>query len=85
MPTLEERIVKIEKRNTRVEQDKAWETSWVRKATIASLTYGVVVCYLAIVVQNDRPFINAFVPVIGFMLSTMVVGRVRTIWEKRAK
>jgi hypothetical protein len=32
--SIEERLEKIEKRNSRVELDKAWETSWTRKLSI---------------------------------------------------
>ena len=33
----------IKARNNRVEKDKAWETSWIRRICIAILTYFVVV------------------------------------------
>ena len=39
---LEDRIALIEQRNSRVEADKAWETSWARKVSIAFVTYIVV-------------------------------------------
>ena len=35
MPDIEERHRGIEERNTRVEIDKAWETSWTRRGLIA--------------------------------------------------
>lgn len=38
MLTIEERIEQIEKRNERVELDKAWETSWTRRALLAGFT-----------------------------------------------
>ena len=38
---MEERIEKIEERNKRVELDKAWETSWVRRIGIMILTYKI--------------------------------------------
>lgn len=81
MKDLEKRIVAIEKRNQRVEQDKAWETSWTRRISIGILTYGVVVTYL-LIISNDKPFINALVPAIGFVLSTLVLRRIRDIWQK---
>lgn len=77
---LETRLSKIEARNQRVELDKAWETSWTRRLSIASLTYVVVVLYL-LIVGNDRPFINACVPPSGFLLSTLVMTRVRKFWQ----
>ena len=77
-----ERITKIEERNKRVELDKAWETSLTRRLSIAALTYIVVVCYL-IIIQNSEPFVNALVPPVGYVLSTLVMKRVRTIWQKK--
>jgi hypothetical protein len=81
---LEQRIAAIEARNKKVESDKAWETSWVRRLSIAVLTYIVIVVYLS-VIHNDAPFINALVPVVGFLLSTLVMGRIRAFYEARNK
>lgn len=81
MKDLEERIAAIEARNKKVEQDKAWETSWTRRASIALLTYSVVVGYL-FTINNDRPFINALVPPVGFVLSTLVLKNIRNHWQK---
>jgi hypothetical protein len=80
MADLEARVKAIEARNNKVENDKAWETSWVRRLSIAALTYGVVVTYL-LVIGNDNPFINAGVPPLGFLLSTLVMRTVRQLWE----
>jgi len=79
---LVKRIEKIEKRNEKVSLDKAWEVSWTRKLAIVVLTYLVVLCYL-FVIGNDNPWINATVPPIGFFLSTLAVGRLRVVWQKR--
>lgn len=76
---LNKRIEKIEARNSRVEDDKAWETSWTRKICIMVLTYAVVVAYLSLVVKIE-PWINALVPVIGFILSTLTVSMIKNIW-----
>lgn len=81
MKNLEARITAIEERNRNVEQDKAWETSWTRRVSIAALTYAVVLGYL-LVIKNDQPFINALVPSLGFMLSTLVLRSIRNIWQK---
>lgn len=78
---LEERIRNLEDRNRRVENDKAWETSWARRISIMILTYFVVVMYLAFVVHID-PWINALVPVIGFFLSTLTVSLLKKLWLK---
>lgn len=81
MTDLEPRVAAIEKRNQNVEQDKAWETSWTRRISIALLTYLVVLGYL-FVIGNDQPFINALVPPVGFVLSTLVLKSIRARWQK---
>lgn len=80
--SIEERLAVIEARNNRVENDKAWETSWIRKISIMALTYLVVVAYLYFVVKID-PWINALVPVIGFLLSTLTISFIKDWWLKR--
>lgn len=78
----ERRIAAIEARNARVELDKTWEISWTRRISIGLLTYAVFVIYLW-AVGNDRPFIDSAVPVVGFLLSTLVLRQVRNIWQNR--
>ncbi len=82
LKALEKRIQQLESRNQRVEGDKAWETSWTRRLSIAVLTYIVVAIYLKFVVHID-PWINAFVPVIGFTLSTIVLTSLKRRWIQR--
>ena len=79
---LEERINNIEKRNNKVELDKAWETSFTRRICICVLTYIVVIIYSYIVRNYDNIFLSSLVPVIGFTLSTVSLKYVRKIWEK---
>jgi len=79
---LEKRVREIEVRNKRVELDKAWETSWARKISIAILTYIVVSLYLALVVKID-PWVNAIVPTMGFLLSTLTLGYIKARWIER--
>ena len=82
MKDLENRVEAIEKRNALVELDKAWEISWTRRISIGLLTYAVILVYL-IVIDDDKPFINAAVPIVGFLLSTLVLHQVRNIWQKK--
>ena len=83
MKELEQRIAKIEKRNKRVETDKAWETSWTRRICIMILTYLVVVAYSYIIRECDNILLSSLVPVLGFLLSTLSVKAVRRLWEKK--
>ena len=85
MKELEQRIAKIEKRNKRVETDKAWETSWTRRICIMVLTYLVVVAYSYIIRECDNILLSYLVPVLGFLLSTLSVKAVRRLWEKKNK
>ena len=78
----ESRLAAIELRNKRVERDKQWETSWARRISIAVLTYLVVLIYL-VAIGNDNPFVNAFVPPAGFILSTLVMKQARDIWQQK--
>lgn len=82
--TLEQRVEKLEARNKRVEADKAWETSWPRRLSITALIYLTVVFYLRFVVHIS-PWINALVPVLGYLLSTLTVSTVKTYWLERRK
>lgn len=74
--TLEQRVAKLEARNRRVEADKAWETSWTRRLMLTSLIYIIMVFYLNFVVHIE-PWINALVPVIGYVLSTLSIGFIK--------
>lgn len=85
MKELEQRIAKIEKRNKRVETDKAWETSWTRRICIMVLTYLVVVAYSYIIRECDNILLSSLVPVLGFLLSALSVKAVRRLWEKKNK
>lgn len=79
---LEQEIEKIKERNKRVELDKAWETSWIRRICICILTYIVVITYSYIVRNYDNIFLSSLVPVIGFTLSTLSLKYIRKLWEK---
>ena len=82
---IEEEIIKIKERNNKVELDKKWETSWMRKICIMVLTYIVVVIYSYIVNNYNNIFLSSLVPVIGFTLSTLSLKLVRRIWEKNER
>ena len=84
MLDLEERVQKIEERNKSVETDKAWETSFARRTLLMIFTYLAVAIYLwTIGVQN--PWINAIVPALAFMISTLTMPFFKKIWMKLRK
>lgn len=79
---LHKRVEALESRNRKVEADKAWETSWARRISIMILTYLVVVAYLQFIMHIE-PWINALVPVLGFLLSTLTLTFLKNEWLKR--
>src|SRR5438105_15307016 len=80
--SIEDQVARLEARNQRVEADKGWETSWIRRLSIMLLTYLTVVFYFQFV-AHIKPWVNALVPVIGFFLSTLTVSRLKKHWLKR--
>ena len=71
----------LKQRNARVEADKAWEVSWTRRGLIALLTYGVIVVFF-VIANFPKPWLNALVPTVGFILSTLSVSLVKQAWLK---
>ena len=78
---LEQRVAKIEARNKKVELDKAWETSLTRRSLVAVFTY-LAVGILMNAVGVDNPWLNAIVPSIGFLLSTLTLPIFKNLWKK---
>jgi len=74
-------IETIKNRNKRVELDKAWETSTTRKILIFVLTY-IIVLIIFIVIELPKPFLNAIIPSIAFILSTLTIEPIKKIWIK---
>ncbi len=81
MESLEQRIQKIEDRNKSVEADKAWETSWARRTLLTVFTYLAIGAYLR-AVNIARPWLNAIVPAVAFMISTLTMPFFKKIWLK---
>lgn len=75
-------IEDILKRNTRVEAEKAWETSLTRRAIIALMTYVTAAVFLKLI-DNDTPFIDALVPFGGYIFSTLSIPVIKTWWLAR--
>jgi len=85
MSDLETRLAAIELRNQRVETDKAWEISWVRRGAIAGITYICAVILLNIL-GHEGAWKHAFVPVMGYVISTFSLPEIKKLWiERRLK
>ncbi len=78
---IEEEIEKIKQRNRKVEADKAWETSWIRKIMIFILTYFVIVIFFYFA-GLPKPLINSIVPALAFILSTFSLSYFKKLWIK---
>ena len=76
---LEKEILLIKNRNKKVEIDKAWEISWTRKFLLIIFTYLAIGFYLS-AINIDKPWLNAIVPSIGFLLSTLTLPLFKKVW-----
>ncbi|MFA6042224.1 MAG: hypothetical protein WCV85_03060 [Patescibacteria group bacterium] len=84
MDTLQAQIAEIQARNARVEADKAWERSWIRRGFIALTTYVFALLWL-LVIHSDRPFLTALIPSVGYVLSTISLRSLQQRWLARKK
>jgi len=80
---LEKEIDNIKERNKRVEIDKAWETSYTRRILLVTFTYLAIGFYLQ-VIGVVEPWLNAIVPAIAFMLSTLTLPFFKKLWARYA-
>lgn len=76
---LEQKIRALEERNVRVEADKAWETSWTRRLMIAGITFVTAGVWL-VLIKDSYPWLKAFVPAAGYILSTVSLPVVKAWW-----
>jgi len=76
---MKKELQNIKERNARVEADKAWETSFTRRAIIAIMTYLIVVLFL-FMINAPKPWLNALVPTAGFILSTLTLPIFKKWW-----
>lgn len=76
---MEARLDALESRNSRVETDKAWETSYTRRFCIALITYVFATIWLY-VIGGPLPYVHATVPVLGYLLSTFSLPAIKNIW-----
>ncbi|MBI2660058.1 hypothetical protein HYX07_02760 [Candidatus Woesearchaeota archaeon] len=84
MKPIEQRLRKIEERNKKVEADKAWEVSYTRRFLLLLFTYLTIGFYLQ-AINIQQPWLNAIVPAIAFMLSTLTLPFFRDVWISYVK
>ena len=81
---LEKEISEIKARNVRVENDKAWESSWFRRLVITLITYFIASFWLAMI-KVENFWLNAFVPTGGYLLSTLTIPVIKSWWVKKIR
>ena len=81
MEHIEDAVASINERNKRVEADKAWETSFLRRFFIAAITYVFASIFLWSM-QESSFFLKAIVPTAGYILSTISLPPLKRIWLK---
>jgi hypothetical protein len=82
MAKIEQDIAELKARNKKVDANKAWETSNTRKLSIVIITYilaTIIMWWLGV----PAPYLNAIIPTMGFYLSTLSLGIVKTYWIKK--
>ncbi len=78
----EKEINLIKERNKKVELDKAWETSLSRRGLLTLFTYLAIGFYLQ-AINVPLPWLNAIVPAIAFMLSTLTLPFFKKLWREK--
>ena len=84
MDSIEQRVEKIEQRNSKVEEDKAWETSWIRRGLLVLFTYLAIAFYLR-AINIPRAWVSAIVPAAAFMISTLTMSFFKELWLRRRR
>jgi hypothetical protein len=79
LQSLKKELDAIKARNTRVEADKAWETSKTRRGLLMLFTYLAVGIYLS-AINIPHPWLSAIVPAVGFLLSTLTIIFFKKLW-----
>jgi len=79
---LEERVKKIEKRNLRVECDKAWEVSSFRIILIIVFTY-IITSLTFYLINIEKPLLNSLIPMIAFFLSIQGLSPIKRWWIRK--
>lgn len=79
---LEQEVGAIVERNKRVEKDKAWEVSFIRRVFLVLVTYVVALVWL-VVIHESLAWLKAVVPAAGYLLSTLTLPSLKKWWLKK--
>lgn len=78
---IEEQLETITTRNQRVEDDKAWETSFTRRLFLSLITYGCAYIVLQLI-EVEQAHLIALVPTGGYWLSTLSMEPLKQLWSR---
>ncbi len=81
---IQREIEEIQQRNKRVEADKAWELSWMRRILIALSTYILIIIFMYFA-RLPSPFANAVVPATAYLVSMSAMPYFKKWWLNRNK
>jgi hypothetical protein len=81
--SLKQEIKVIKQRNREVEFNKAWEVSSLRRGLVTLFTY-FIICIFFIIANIENPYINALIPTIGFLISTLSFNMIKKIWIQKS-
>ncbi len=81
---IKNKISFLEERNKRVEKDKEWEKSYTRRILLILFTYLAIGFYMQAININNA-WLNAIVPAVGFLLSTLTLPFFKNLWLKYKK
>lgn len=80
---IEREIQNIKARNQKVEIDKAWEQSFARRLFLSAATFVIALIWL-LMIHDTMPWLKAFVPVLGYVLSTLSLPFIKKLVGKKA-
>lgn len=78
---IEQKLQEINRRNHKVDLDKKWETSNFRKVLILITTY-FLASLTMFAIGDSKPFVSSLIPTLGYFLSTLSFGFIKSIWIK---
>ena len=78
---ISQELENIKARNKKVETDKAWEWSIARKILLMLFTYLALWIYMQ-ALNIYKPWLNAIIPTIWFLLSTLTLPRFKKLRTK---
>lgn len=80
--TLTKDVELIKERNRKVELNKKWEVSFTRRFLLVLFTYVSIGLYMTVIGINDA-WLNAIIPSLGFLLSTLTLPFFKNRWMRK--